>query len=308
MKSFLNNLIKAVTMIIVMVGFNTMEAFAPRRPSARQQREPRGRIVLVKLNQQTGQWNVLLAVDKDTQCWDDFSAKIDNYANPQQAAQMGLKYGTSGAYDVMVPATAPSIRMPNGDVFYFVIAPRFISGRDLFATLQRTKNPQKTSIQWFPIDTILSTASNAYLQHPHSYHPAGQALRKVLSQHWKRIQPQLSAQQVPAGMPAAVAPSWHVPLHAMPPTAHATNWLNIHGAFLFYESSQPYYQFTNFWDRNPVQIDNITWPTTEHYFQAQKFAGNWQMQQQIAQMQTPRQVFDFMKRKFNSEVHSLKCK
>lgn len=304
MKGFLNNLIKAVTIIIVMVNFNTIEAFAPRRPSARQQREPRGRMVLVKFDKETQKWNVLLAVDKDTHCWEDFSAKIANYSNnPQQAAQAGLRFGTYGAYDVTVPTAAPNIQLTNGDIFYFVIAPHFILGSDLFAQQKKWvqqhpgQQPQKTSIHWFPIDTILGTGPNINLPHLRSKHPAGTALKDVLSQNWFRIQPQLSAPQPVTTMPVAAAPPWHVQPHAIPPTAHATNWLNIPGAILFYESFQPYYQFTNFWDRNPVQIDNITWPTTEHYFQAQKFAGNWQMQQHIAGMQTPRQVFDFMKGK-----------
>ena len=40
----------------------------------------------------------------------------------------------------------------------------------------------------------------------------------------------------------------------------------------FYRQSDAYGEFSNFahW---PVRIDGKTWPTTEHYFQAQKFAG-----------------------------------
>lgn len=38
----------------------------------------------------------------------------------------------------------------------------------------------------------------------------------------------------------------------------------------FYGSSDPYYQFTNFW-KAPIVIDGETWATSENYFQAQKF-------------------------------------
>ena len=40
----------------------------------------------------------------------------------------------------------------------------------------------------------------------------------------------------------------------------------------FYNREDPYYEFTNF---HPclVRIDGELWPTTEHYFQAQKFVG-----------------------------------
>ena len=40
----------------------------------------------------------------------------------------------------------------------------------------------------------------------------------------------------------------------------------------FYNWNDPYYEFTNFY-RTPIKIDGKVWPTTEHYFQAQKFVG-----------------------------------
>ena len=40
----------------------------------------------------------------------------------------------------------------------------------------------------------------------------------------------------------------------------------------FYNSTDPYYEFTNFY-RMPIELDGHRWPTTEHYFQAQKFIG-----------------------------------
>lgn len=45
------------------------------------------------------------------------------------------------------------------------------------------------------------------------------------------------------------------------------------GDILFYEKEQPYYEFTNFYSA-PIQLDEKEWPTTEHYFQAQKFPNN----------------------------------
>ncbi|CAG8794029.1 10132_t:CDS:2 [Gigaspora margarita] len=38
----------------------------------------------------------------------------------------------------------------------------------------------------------------------------------------------------------------------------------------FYNKDESYYEFTNFF-RSPVKIDDLDWPTTENYFQAQKF-------------------------------------
>ncbi len=38
----------------------------------------------------------------------------------------------------------------------------------------------------------------------------------------------------------------------------------------FYETTKPYGCFSNF-SRHPLEIDGRSWPTSEHYFQAQKF-------------------------------------
>lgn len=41
---------------------------------------------------------------------------------------------------------------------------------------------------------------------------------------------------------------------------------------LFYRVNEPYGAFSNF-SAHPFKLNGKTWPTTEHYFQAQKFAG-----------------------------------
>jgi hypothetical protein len=40
----------------------------------------------------------------------------------------------------------------------------------------------------------------------------------------------------------------------------------------FYRVDEPYGCFSNF-SRHPIALDGLEWPTSEHYFQAQKFAG-----------------------------------
>ncbi len=40
----------------------------------------------------------------------------------------------------------------------------------------------------------------------------------------------------------------------------------------FYTLNAPYGEFSNF-SRHPITVDGVLWPTSEHYFQAQKFAG-----------------------------------
>lgn len=43
---------------------------------------------------------------------------------------------------------------------------------------------------------------------------------------------------------------------------------------LFYRSNEvPYGPFSNFDTKHPIRLKDKVWPSTEHYFQAQKFAG-----------------------------------
>ncbi|CAG8815672.1 20256_t:CDS:2, partial [Cetraspora pellucida] len=42
----------------------------------------------------------------------------------------------------------------------------------------------------------------------------------------------------------------------------------------FYSKCDPYYEFTNFFPISVI-IDDVEWPTTENYFQAQKFEHKW---------------------------------
>jgi ribA/ribD-fused uncharacterized protein len=41
---------------------------------------------------------------------------------------------------------------------------------------------------------------------------------------------------------------------------------------LFYRVNEPYGFFSNF-SKHPITLNGKEWPTTEHYFQAQKFVG-----------------------------------
>jgi ribA/ribD-fused uncharacterized protein len=63
-----------------------------------------------------------------------------------------------------------------------------------------------------------------------------------------------------------------------------------HGPIFFYNRDEPYYEFTNFYQA-PIDLDGKTWPTTEHYFQAQKFIGTSYLEV-IRNFDRPRQAFD----------------
>ena len=62
-------------------------------------------------------------------------------------------------------------------------------------------------------------------------------------------------------------------------------------AILFYDSRDPYYEFTNF-SYYPVVIDGVLYPTTEHYFQSQKLIGTPYCSQ-VAELSSPREAFEY---------------
>ena len=60
----------------------------------------------------------------------------------------------------------------------------------------------------------------------------------------------------------------------------------------FYEANNPYYEFTNFYSA-PINMNGIMYPTTEHYFQAQKFSPSYpQIVEEIRRASTPREAFN----------------
>ena len=65
----------------------------------------------------------------------------------------------------------------------------------------------------------------------------------------------------------------------------------------FYEINEPYYEFTNFATGYPFDLDGKRWPTSEHYFQAQKFPKNPSYQEIIRNRAAPRMVFNYARSK-----------
>jgi N-glycosidase YbiA len=51
---------------------------------------------------------------------------------------------------------------------------------------------------------------------------------------------------------------------------------------------QPYGCFSNF-SRHPLELDGVRWPTSEHYFQAQKFAGTPHAEE-VRRARTPKEA------------------
>eukprot|EP01043_Picozoa_sp_COSAG02_P008400 COSAG02_NODE_268_length_26526_cov_28.495554_7_plen_1277_part_00 len=63
----------------------------------------------------------------------------------------------------------------------------------------------------------------------------------------------------------------------------------------FYEKLADFYEFTNFWECDHLVIDGMKWPTSEHYFQAQKFAAWPTLVEQCRTQPTPRECFDMVR-------------
>ena len=57
----------------------------------------------------------------------------------------------------------------------------------------------------------------------------------------------------------------------------------------FYNRDEPYYEFTNFYPA-AITVDGKLWPTSEHYFQAQKFVGTPYVEV-VRKLKAPREAF-----------------
>jgi len=65
---------------------------------------------------------------------------------------------------------------------------------------------------------------------------------------------------------------------------------------LFYRKSEvPYGVFSNF-SLHPIELDGQTWPTVEHYYQAQKFAGMPDSERHMAEIRQAPTAYDARKR------------
>lgn len=79
-------------------------------------------------------------------------------------------------------------------------------------------------------------------------------------------------------------------------------------SILFYDKEKPYYEFTNFARGFEFTLDNLTWPTSEHYFQAQKFKDT-PLFDEIRRAENAREVFTLAganKDKLPDDWHQIK--
>jgi ribA/ribD-fused uncharacterized protein len=70
----------------------------------------------------------------------------------------------------------------------------------------------------------------------------------------------------------------------------------------FYHQHRPFGEFSNFYPA-PIELDGYTWPTTEHYFQAQKYISDETHFKNVLGLATPREAFNYV-RTYKSSVRS----
>jgi ribA/ribD-fused uncharacterized protein len=103
---------------------------------------------------------------------------------------------------------------------------------------------------------------------------------------------EVSQYRYPAPMPKRTAEMIRDGINFTPPF----NQEDVPREIKFYEKRDPFYEFTNFWkhewDDVPLVINGVEWPTTEHYYQSQKFAAIPQLVEMCRQFDEPRGAFD----------------
>ena len=67
-----------------------------------------------------------------------------------------------------------------------------------------------------------------------------------------------------------------------------------HHPVRFYDLHEPYGEFTNFYAA-PIVLDGHTWPTSEHYFQAQKYVSAPNHYETILKLATPGEAFNYVR-------------
>ncbi|CAF2646036.1 unnamed protein product [Rotaria sp. Silwood2] len=70
----------------------------------------------------------------------------------------------------------------------------------------------------------------------------------------------------------------------------------------FYHRDKPFGEFSNFYSA-PIELDGHIWPTTEHYFQAQKYIADETHFKNVLKLATPREAFNYV-RTYKSAVRS----
>jgi N-glycosidase YbiA len=235
-----------------------------------------GRVIPIAWD--NGQWKILLARDKGTQSWSDFKAQAPGGKKGNAIAADALGHLTNNKITVNPSDLKYYYQQSDGDWVHFVKIP-FIPGRTLYSEAQ---NNLKDNFAWIPLADItaekpLQTSRGDRVVLANDVKPAIQYLKDNYEDILKALSG--SAQDVSQQQ------------GRRPQQQTGVSWFNIPGAIYFYESDKPYFEFTNF-ARYPIDLDGKVWPTSEHYYQAQKFTQHPALQEQIRKTNAPRDIFN----------------
>lgn len=251
------------------------------------QRAPgnRGRVIPMAFDRSRNDWSILLShkVGDPANLFTDFAADLQYNKLPNMVATDALNSQTNGVYNNRILIDNPKVTLSNGDIFYFVAVP-FISGSDLY---QRARNNNKDDFMWVPASDILNRRPIMHARR--GAIGISNAAKDVLAQHLQTMMQQMGASRAAQPMQPQQQPQMAAGV-AQTRLAPGQTWFTVPNALLFYQSGQPYYEFTNFYTA-PINLDGRIWPTTEHYFQAQKFADR-NVQERIRNMSSARAAFD----------------
>lgn len=251
-----------------------------------------GIAIPVSQDPQTNEWYVLLGLHQDNQWW-PFREQLQPGEKANVAAARALKNKTNGVYDVTIRGV-PWQKL--GNTYYHFVPVNFISGTKLYTT---AKNASVSDFVWAPAKDLLQSGPIK----PHQKKTTtivGQSFVDDFQALWPTMVTQLSTGQQ-TGSTTPTGAGTKTPLGATTKIMGnpGTQWGGNPDAIYFYDQHEHYYEFTNFWPQD-VDIDGKIWPTTEQYYQAQKFTDG-KLQETIRQLNTPREAFNFARKHKISE-------
>lgn len=247
----------------------------------------KGRAVPLAYNTATGDWSVLLRINPQSGFWEDFYENSLPGERGNIVAARALARQTNSMYSNPINHV-PWQKTPTGDIVHFVPV-KFLSGSNLY---QKARNCKSSNFSWIPTKEILMSSGDIARNHERKLININRGVLKMLRAYLPQALAQLSPKpsSIAMSQPSTVT-STTSPL-VKPSTATASSkdsWSGISGAIYFYNKNQPYYEFTNFYEA-PLRMADGIWPTSEHYYQAQKFVGT-PLYKQIQSAPSAREAF-----------------
>lgn len=272
-----------------------------------------GRVTVVPISQDAGEWKILLGHNVQTGYWECFSdTKQNSSESNDSVAQRALYNQTAFVYDFVTQDYKFMVSY-QGSVTFFVNV-SFIRGKNLF---EHAKNQYVDNFKWVSASDLGKAGDVKFLQSN-----VNRGLLKNLRINFAKavadINRQLASRKGAAS--AAIRPVPVVPHHsggaavaaggqsAVPSVAaQATHGGVPRGGrwspdtlarqgqvgLYFYHNGQPFYELTNFWICSPqIVIAGEKWLTSEHYYQAQKFPAGSAAYRSVQSAATARDVFD----------------